>query len=49
MPNLDVNRWRTWADDPYQLVLHLQRLVRVWVESTRIVWGIPPALSPDAL
>ena len=42
----DANQWDAWADDPYQLVLHLQRLVRVSVETTRIVNGLPPALSP---
>ena len=44
----DANQWDTWADDPYRLILHLQRLVRVSVETTRIVSDLPPALSPDA-
>ena len=41
----DANQWHTWADDPYELILHLQRLVRVSVETTRIVNELPPALS----
>ena len=41
----DANQWDSWADDPYQLILHLQRLVRVSVETTRIVNELPPALS----
>ena len=43
----DANQWDAWADDPYQLVLHLQRLVRVSVETTRIVNGLPPSLSGE--
>lgn len=43
----DANQWHAWAEDPYQLVLHLQRLVRVSVETARIVKGLPSALSPD--
>ena len=42
----DANQWDAWADDPYQLILHLQRLVRVSIETTRVVKGLPPAL-PD--
>ena len=41
----DANKWQAWADEPYNLILHLQRLVRLSVESTRIVKGLPPALS----
>lgn len=41
----NANQWHAWADDPYELVLHLQRLVRVSIETTRIVKGLPPALS----
>ena len=41
----DANQWDAWADDPHELILHLQRLVRVSVESTRIVNNLPPALS----
>ena len=45
----DANQWQAWADDPYQLILHLQRLVRVSVETTRIVSDLPPALSSDSV
>ena len=40
----DPNRWHEWADQPYNLVLRLQRLVRVSVETQRIVGGLPDAL-----
>ena len=45
----DGNRWQAWADDPYELILHLQRLVRVSVETARIVSDLPPALSSDSV
>ncbi|MDE0268579.1 MAG: hypothetical protein OXI96_06040 [Acidimicrobiaceae bacterium] len=41
----DANHWRVWADEPANLILHLQRLVRVSVETSRIVSGLPSALS----
>ena len=41
----DPNKWRIWADDPKELILHLQRLVRVSIETIRIVKGLPSALS----
>lgn len=41
----DANQWYTWADDPFELVQHLQRLVRVSIETARIVKGLPPALA----
>lgn len=41
----DANQWHAWADAPYELILHLQRLVRVSIETTRIVKVLPPALS----
>ena len=39
----DPNAW--FADDPVELVAHLQRLVYLSVETVRIVDGLPPALS----
>ena len=39
----DANAW--FAEDPTELVAHLQRLVYVSVETTRIVDGLPPALT----
>ena len=41
----DPNRWHEWADQPHNLILHLQRLVRVSVETQRIVGGLPAALA----
>ena len=41
----DGNRWQAWADNPYELILHLQRLVRVSVETTRIVNELPASLT----
>lgn len=41
----DPNRWHEWADQPYNLILHLQRLVRLSVETQRIVGGLPAALA----
>ena len=45
----NANHWHSWAVDPGELVLHLQRLVRVSVETARVIGGLPPALAPDAL
>ena len=41
----DPNRWHEWADQPQNLILHLQRLVRLSVETQRIVSGLPAALA----
>ena len=41
----DPNQWHEWADQPQNLILHLQRLVRVSVETQRIVSGLPAALA----
>ena len=41
----DPNRWHEWADQPYNLILHLQRLVRLSVETQRIVGGLPAPLA----
>ncbi len=34
-----------WADEPFNLIRHLRRLVTVSVESARIVASLPPALT----
>ena len=39
----DPNPW--FAENPAELVAHLERLVHVSVETTRIVEGLPPALT----
>ena len=44
----DPNGWHVWADEPFNLVRHLRRLVTVSVETARIVGGLPPSLpEPD--
>lgn len=42
----DPNGWHVWADEPFNLIRHLRRLVRVSVETARIVTSLPPSL-PD--
>ena len=41
----DPNRWHAWADEPFNLIRHLRRLVTVAVETANIVKSLPPALS----
>ena len=44
----DPNGWHVWADEPFNLIRHLRRLVRVSVETARIVASLPPSLpEPD--
>ena len=44
----DPNGWHVWADEPFNLIRHLRRLVRVSVETSRIVASLPPSLpEPD--
>ena len=43
----DPARWHAWADDPFELVQHLRAVVRVSVESARIVAGLPLSLPSD--
>ena len=40
----DVNGWHDWANEPYNLIRHLRRLIYVSVESARIVDSLPPSL-----
>ena len=45
----DPNGWHVWADEPFNLIRHLRRLVTVAVETTNIVRSLPSALAaPDA-
>lgn len=45
----DPNCWQAWADEPFELIRHLRRLITVAVETTNIVRSLPPALAaPDA-
>lgn len=41
----DPNGWHDWADEPFNLVRHLRRLVTVSVETAGIVAGLPPSRS----
>ncbi|MCY3642433.1 MAG: hypothetical protein OXG41_02550 [Acidimicrobiaceae bacterium] len=41
----DPNTWREWASEPFNLIRHLRRLVRVSVETTRVVASLPPSLQ----
>ncbi len=41
------NGWRAWAEEPFNLIRHLRRLVRVAVETTAIVNALPPSLIPE--
>ena len=41
----DPNGWHAWADDPFELIRHLRRLVYVSVRSARIIAGLPPSLE----
>ena len=44
----DPNGWHVWADEPFNLIRHLRRLVFVSVETARIVASLPPSLpEPD--
>ena len=44
----DPNRWHVRADEPFNLIRHLRRLVRVSVETVRIVASLPPSLREPA-
>lgn len=43
----DPNGWEAWADDPFELIRHLRRLVAVAVRTAEIVDGLPLSLRPD--
>lgn len=40
----DPNTWHVWADEPFNLIRHLRRLITVSVETARIVKSLPPSL-----
>ena len=44
----DPNQWQAWADEPFNLIRHLRKLVRVSVETTCIVGSLPPALTESS-
>ncbi len=41
----DPNTWHVWADEPFELVRHLRRLIFLSVETARIVDSLPPSLD----
>lgn len=43
----DPNGWHVWAEEPFNLIRHLRRLVRVSVDTARIVADLPPSLPSD--
>ena len=43
----DPNGWHVWVDEPFNLIRHLRRLVRISVETTRIVNSLPNSLSDE--
>lgn len=43
----DPNGWHVWAAEPFELIRHLRRLVRVSVETARIVASLPPSLPEE--
>ena len=42
----DPNGWWAWADDPFELIRHLRRLVHVSVVTARTIAALPPSLPP---
>ena len=44
----DPNTWHEWADEPFNLIRHLRRLVGVSVETARIVANLPPSLTASS-
>ncbi len=41
----DPNGWHAWADDPFNLIRHLRRLVYLSVETAQTVKSLPPSLE----
>ena len=44
----DPNGWHVWADEPFELIRHLRRLVTVSVRSAEIIAALPPSLPAVA-
>ena len=40
----DVNGWRSWKNDPYELIRHLLRLAYIGIRTSEIVSALPPSL-----
>ncbi len=43
----DPNGWHVWAEQPFNLIRHLRRLVYVSVATARIVASLPPSLVDE--
>ena len=41
----DPNGWQAWADDPFELVRHLRRLIWLSVRSAEVIAALPPSLD----
>ncbi len=41
----DPNQWHVWAEDSYQLIRHLRRLIHVGIRSDEIIRSLPPSLE----
>ena len=45
----DVNSWRAWLEDPFELVRHLRRLAYIGIRTNEIVNALPPSLPSESL
>lgn len=45
----DVNGWRAWQDDPYELIRHLRRLAYIGIRSAEIIAELPPSLPSEKI
>lgn len=45
----DVNGWRAWKDDPFELIRHLRRLAYVGIRSAAIIAALPPSLPSEEI
>ena len=43
----DPNKWQAWADEPFELIRHLRRLIYISLESTKIIKGFPKAIEEN--
>ena len=41
----DPNGWHVWADDPFELIRHLRRLVFIGIRSAEMIDALPPSLG----
>ena len=45
----DVNGWRAWAEEPFELVRHLRRLAYIGMRSNDIIQALPPSLPSESI